>query len=173
MAGDAFSGKACELAGGGPFVAGVAAHRGVRADQRKAVLVVANGGKRHLPTLHRVALFTLCSKLAPVNVSVAITAFGGNVRENQADMTLRAGHSFMESPQRVGCLAVIEFQYVAQWFPSGEGVAIRTGECSFAVRAVCSRARRILPSGQIPSRQQCESNQQAQTQSDGHGSLRP
>ena len=109
MTGNTFGGKACELARGRAFVAGVAGHCGVGADQRKAVLMVADGGERHLPALHGVARFTLRPKLAPVNIGVAITAPGADVRENQTDVALRATHPRMESPQRVTGLAVVKF----------------------------------------------------------------
>jgi hypothetical protein len=62
-------------------VAGFAVNRRVRADQREAVLVVANRRYRHFPTLDGVTRFAIAPELAAVNVRVAIRTFLANICE--------------------------------------------------------------------------------------------
>ena len=53
----------------------------MRADQREAILVVANRLHGHFPTLDRVTRFAITAELAAVNVRVAIRTFLANICE--------------------------------------------------------------------------------------------
>lgn len=68
--------------GGGAEVAGVARRRGVRAQQREPVVVVANGGNLNIPPAHAVALLAILSELPPMQIRVTLRAPRRRLREN-------------------------------------------------------------------------------------------
>ncbi len=57
----AFGRHRLELAGGNPFVTGIAIHSGVRAGQRETIIVLLDLLYRYLPATNRVALLAICS----------------------------------------------------------------------------------------------------------------
>jgi len=93
-------------------------------DQRKAILVIAYLFQRDLPTLDRVAAFTVCAKLAAVYVGVAIGAVGTHILEDQAGMALRAGDLLMHAAQRIAGVVVVELRIRPDRLPTGVTVAV-------------------------------------------------
>src|SRR4030081_423082 len=79
MAGEARSGEADELPAGCAFVARFARERGVRPNQRKAVLMLLYVLDGNLPALHRVARFALRPHLPTMDVGMAFSAFVSHV----------------------------------------------------------------------------------------------
>ena len=111
-----------------------ALERGMRAEQRKAVLMRLDFPRMQVPSVHRVALLAPRAKLAPVNVGVAVGAFHANVLEIQAGMALRARNSRVHSAKGIPGLIVIKFRDAADRFPAGRSVAVFAGDCDRAVR---------------------------------------
>ena len=93
---------------------------------------------RNSPPFHVVAVLAVRSKLAAVNVGVAIRAFRAGIAEHQVRVTLPAGDSFVHAAQRKLGLIVIKFGNAANRLPRGKGMAVLTGEIQVAVRAARS-----------------------------------
>jgi len=93
-----------------------ALHRGVRAEQRETILVILYLLYRNIPTLHRVALRAIRAHLPLVNVRVALFAILAHIGEHWLDVALRAFHFFVQAPQRITCLVVIEFRNARMGF---------------------------------------------------------
>jgi hypothetical protein len=74
VAGKACGGHGLELAVGRVLVAGIAICRSVSAGQGEAVIVLLNFFNRHSPSAHAVALLTIGTQLAFMNVGVAVLA---------------------------------------------------------------------------------------------------
>jgi len=127
MAGDAFRGKALELTGGGILVALVACHQGMRAHQRKTILVVADRIQCDVPALHRVAALAIGAELSAMNVGMAICAFGADILENHAGMALGAAHLLVHAAQWIAGAVVVELGVGPDRPPTGVGVAILAG----------------------------------------------
>ena len=89
--------QSLELPRCGILVAGSTVQRGVRADQRKTILVLVDLLHRDLPALHRVALFARGAELTLVDVGVAVCALCADVGENWFDVTLSTSHPFMHA----------------------------------------------------------------------------
>jgi len=53
---------------------------------------------RNLPPLDGVALLTVRTQFALVNVGVAVRALGSDVGEHRLGVALRAGHTLMHAP---------------------------------------------------------------------------
>ena len=136
VARNARRGQTLELPAGRALVAGVALQHGVRAYQRKPIVVIADGLDVDLPSLHRVALLAVGSELAAVDVGVAICAMCTHIAEYQAGMALGAPDALVHTAQRVARLVVIELGEAAYRLPTGEGVAILAGTIKRAVRAL-------------------------------------
>ena len=136
--------KPLELAAGCTLVAVIALRHRVRADQRKAVVVVLDGLDVHRPSLHAVALFAACTELAAVNISVAVGTLAADIAENHLGMALSAGNAFVHAAQRVACLVVIEFGNRTNGLPATYGVTVLTGDCQVAVRTRGVLGRRAL-----------------------------
>ncbi|MDR3410945.1 MAG: hypothetical protein P4L87_08400 [Formivibrio sp.] len=127
MAGIAGGRQAGELTGSGVFVTVVALQQSMRANQRKAILMVTNVLQGDLPTLHGVATFAIGAELTAMDVGVAIRAVRAYVLEYETGVALRAGQLLMHSPQRITCLVVIEFGIGSNRLPTGVGMAVLTG----------------------------------------------
>ena len=123
-------------------MAGVAIYRGVRADERKAILMVLNRLRRNIPPLNGMALLAVRSHLPPVNVGVAVRALGADIREHQLDVALGALHLLVHSAQRVTGLVVIELRDAPDRLPAGVGVAVFAGNADIAVRILGGRSLR-------------------------------
>lgn len=99
MARIAGGGHGSKLTGGRAFMAGVAIHRGMRAGEWEAVIVLLNLLRRDLPAPDGMALLAIGSQLPPVNVCMAILAALADIRENRLDVTSGATHRRMHAPQ--------------------------------------------------------------------------
>ena len=122
----------------------VALCHGVRASQRKAIVVILDGLDVHRPSLHVVTLLAIRSELSAVNVSMAFGALTADVGEDHLGVALRTGNTLVHAAQRVAGLVVIEFRNGANRFPAADGVTVLTGDCQIAVRACCGLRRRAL-----------------------------
>ncbi len=80
------------MASGSALVAIDALERSVRAKQRKPVQMLPNLLRVKVPTLHRVALLAIRSKLPAMNIRVAIRAVRARVRKHEARMAFGAVH---------------------------------------------------------------------------------
>jgi len=143
MAGVALRCQPLELPSRCAFVAGVTFQGGMCAEQREAILVLLDLLYCHLPSLDRVALCTIGSKLALMNVGVAVGAFLTHVGKDRLDVALGTSHVLVHAAKRVSCLIVIKFRNVADRFPATKGVAILARDIQRAMRA--ARAGRSLP----------------------------
>lgn len=135
MAAQTVGGEPLELAHRGVLVAAVALQQRVRSHQRKTVEVLLDVLHRNSPPFHVVAVFAVRSKLAAVNVGVAVRAFRAGIAEHQVRVALAARNSFVHPAQGKLRLIVIKFRNVADWLPGGEGMAVLAGEIQVAVRA--------------------------------------
>ena len=97
------------------------------ADQREAVLVVANLLQRNLPALHCVTAFAVGAKLPAMNVRVAVRAMRADILEDQADVALVQATFCVHAAQRIAGVIVIELRIGADRFPAGVGVALLAG----------------------------------------------
>ena len=135
MATQAVGGEPLELAYGRVLVTAVALQQRVRPHQRKAVEVLLDVLHRNPPPFHCVAVFATRSKLAAVNVSVAVRAFRARVAEHQIGVTLAASYPLVHAAQGKLGLVVIEFWNAAYWFPRRKGMAVLAGEVQIPMRA--------------------------------------
>jgi len=123
----------------------------VGAYQREAVEMILNGLYRDVPAVHGVALLAVGAKLPPVNVGVAVRAFGTHVREHQLGVALNALNFFMHPAQRIAGFVVVKFRDAADGFPTGGGMAIFARDVQRAVRVGQNRrfrrTRRTLGQG--------------------------
>lgn len=138
MAAQAVGGKPLELADGGVFMAAVTLQQRVRSHQWETVEMLLDVLHRNSPPFHVVAVLAVCSKLAAVNIGVAIRAFRAGIAEHQVRVTLPAGDPFVHAAQGKLGLVVIKFGNAAYRLPRGEGVAVLAGEIQIAVRAARS-----------------------------------
>ena len=154
--------KPLKLADGRSLVTTVALQRGMAADQRKPVLVIPDGLNRHLPALHVVATFAVCTHLPVMDVGVTIPAPGAGIGKNRFRVTLRARQVFVHTQQREAGFTVIKFRNSAYRFPSENGVAIlaravqvgvRTARIATVPRA-CAYANTAVAPINIPTRAQ-------------------
>ena len=133
MAGIAGGAQSQENTRCGLLVAFIALNRGMSAEERKAVLVVAHLLDSDVPALHRVTLGAVRPHLPTVNVGVAIGAIFAHVREYGFYVTLGALHFFVLPAKRIFRFAVIEFGNRADGSPTGRSVAVFTGNVQRAV----------------------------------------
>ncbi len=106
----------------------------MRANQRKAVLVIPNSLQRDLPSFDGVTIGAVGAELALVYVGVAIGALRADVLENHAGMTLCACHFLMHAAQRIASQIVIEIRIGSDGFPACIGVAFGAGNRNRTVR---------------------------------------
>jgi len=97
MAGIALRGHRLEFAGGPSLVAGIAVHSSVRSSQREAVVVLPNVLNRNLPSTDGVALLTVRSQLALVNIGVTVLATLSNVGKDRSDVTFSAAYRLVHA----------------------------------------------------------------------------
>lgn len=125
----------------------------MRSHKRKAVEVLLDVLHRHPPAPDVVALFAVGSKLAAMNVGVAIGALRARVAEHQVAVALAAGYAFMHAAQGELGLVVVKLGHVANRLPGGKGVAVLTRQGEITVRAASGgtgwvlRLRRRAPRG--------------------------
>jgi len=132
VAGSAGRRQALELAHCSALVAVLALHRGVRAEQRKTILVVLYPLDGNIPAPHGVALRAIRAHLPLVNVRVALFAILAHIGEHRLEMALRALNFLVHLAQRIAGFVVIEFRNRTDRAPARSGVAIlaRNGERS-------------------------------------------
>src|SRR5580704_1642459 len=75
--------EAVELSDGPHFVAGIAVHHRVRANERKTILVLVDVMDRYLPAVCVVAQLTLRAVLAPMEISMTVLALVRSISEFQ------------------------------------------------------------------------------------------
>lgn len=109
------------------LVAFIALNRGMRAQKRKAVLVILHLLYRDIPSLHGVTLCAIGAHLAAMNIGVAIGAILADVCKDRLDMALDAAHFLVHPTQRIAGLVVIKFRNRAYGTPSRRGVAVLAG----------------------------------------------
>ena len=92
MAAHTFGGQSLpiKLPDGAGFMARVAIHNGVRADQRKAILVFVDIVHRHFPAIDVMAQVALRAVAAPVDIGMAVLALLACVCEDGIDVALLA-----------------------------------------------------------------------------------
>lgn len=97
---------------GAAFLKRVGSHQG------ESIVVVANGLNRNLPASHRVALGTIGTKLAAMNIRVAAGTIGADILEDQAGVAAAAVYIRVHSAQWIVCLIVIEFRNPPDGLPT-------------------------------------------------------
>jgi len=109
-------------------MAGIAGHRRVRTDQREACRVLLDRFHTILPALDRVAIFAFGTKLAAMDVGVAIRALGPNIAENQLGVAQTALHLLMHAAQcKTGFAVVVKLGNSTDRRPTRGGVTAAAG----------------------------------------------
>jgi len=125
-----------EPAGCSAFMTGVTIHAGMGAGQRKAIVMLLHLAHVNPPSANGMALLTVGSELAPVNVGVAVLAVLSNAGKYRLDVTLGARDGFMHAAQRIFRLVVIEFWNGADRLPRVCRVAVLARYVQISVRTV-------------------------------------
>jgi len=94
------------------------------ADERKAILVIANRIEGDIPSLYRVATLAIGSELAAMDVCVAVCTIGTYILENEAGVALRAAHFLVHPTERISGLIVVELGVGTDWFPTCVRMAV-------------------------------------------------
>lgn len=89
---------------------------------------------RYLPSPHGMTLFTICAKLATMNIRVAVGTALAHIPEHQAGVALRAGHLGMHAAERISRLVVIEFRIGTDRLPAYIRVTVLAGDGDGTVR---------------------------------------
>jgi len=134
MAGIALRRQSVENSRRGPFMALLARHGCMRAEQREAVLVILDLLWRDVPALHRVTLFAVRTHLPAVYVRVAVRAILPYVGEDRLYVALDARHLFVHATERVVRLVMIKLRHRADRTPPRRRVAILAGNRQRPVR---------------------------------------
>lgn len=125
----------------------IAVNRCVSADQRESILVLVDRMNRHLPAIHSVTQFALCSVLSAVDVGMTILAALAHVTKQRSCVALLAAHFRVHPTKGVASLVVIKLRNVADRLPSRRGVTLLAGERHRAMRILGGRRRTpFLPS---------------------------
>ena len=127
MTGVAVRRHCLEFAGSASLVAGVAVHGGVCAGEREAIVVLLNLLNGNLPSSNRVALFTVRTQLAFVDVGMTILAALSDTFEYGPHVALSTRDGRVHPPQGIVRLVVIEFRDCADRLPSIGRVAVLAG----------------------------------------------
>jgi len=94
-------------------VARITVHRGVRADERKAVLMLIDGMDRDLPAVDPVTEIALRPIFSSMKVGMTILAITAHVSEDWIDVALLARHARMHATEGIPCLAMIKLRLAA------------------------------------------------------------
>jgi len=135
MTAEAIGGEPLELPHRRILVAAVALQKRVRPHQRETVEVLLDVLHRNAPAPYVVAILATSSKLAAMDIGVAVGAFRARVREHQIAVALPAADSFVHAAQGELGLIVVKLRNVADGLPGRESVAVLAGEIQIAVRA--------------------------------------
>lgn len=111
-----------------------ALQQSVSANQREAILMIADLADGNMPALHRVATCAIRSKLTTMNIRVTVRALRSNLFEDQIGMALRTGNLGVHAAQRIAGQIVIKFRIRADWFPACVGMAVLARNCNWAMR---------------------------------------
>ncbi len=96
--------------------------------------MVLHGIHRHLPAPYRVTILAGRAELAAVDIGVAIGAQFPHLGEHLADVTLIAGHVFVQAAQReLGLSAVVELGLGSDRLPGNGSVAALTRHGQWAM----------------------------------------
>jgi hypothetical protein len=129
---------AVERAHSSDLVAGIAVDHGVRANERKSILVLVDHVDRYLPSRIAVAKIALRAIFAAMNVRVAVLALLSYAGENKIRVAVLALRLGVHAPQReTRCLGVIKLRYRADRRPAFCGVTILAGNLQRTMGAVC------------------------------------
>lgn len=134
MAGGAGRRETLELANGRALVAIVALPGSMSAEEWETILVIVDLLYGNLPALHGVALRAVCSHFSLMNISMTILASLAYIREHRLGVAPRAGHLFMQTPEWVLGLVVVELWDGTDRTPSGGGMAILAGNHQRSMR---------------------------------------
>lgn len=114
----------------------LALNRGVRTQQREAVLVVLDLLRGDGPALHGVTLLAIRAHLSAVYIAlfVAIRAIFADILEHWLNVTGHALHFFVHAAEGIVGLVVIEFRHSTNGAPTRRRVTVLTGYGQWAVR---------------------------------------
>ena len=169
MAGEALGRKPLELAHSRALVTGIAIHGGMGADQREAIEMLVDLLNGNVPAPHRVALLAIRAHLALMNVGVAVGALRAHIGKDHLGVALRAGHSLVQSAQRIFRGVVIEFRNGTNRLPTAQRVAVLAWNAQAAVRTSRVGGRLRLPARRLPAgkHRKCDDQMQQNCRSQG------
>jgi hypothetical protein len=148
VAADTVRGQTLELSDGRTGVAGIALQRGMSSDQRKAILMLLDFADGNAPSIHGMALLASRSKLATVDIRMAIGTLRTDFGKHEVGVALATGDFLVHPAQRILRLVVVEFGDVADGLPSAEGMAILAGDGEIAMRTASGDVGpRVLTAG--------------------------
>jgi len=125
----------------------------VRADQREAVEVAANGADIHLPSINGVAILARRAKLATMYISVTISTLFTYVAEDASHMTRTTCDILVETAKWILSLAiVIELERLPKGRPTHRRMAVFTRSGKRPVRIARSCGFAHLCGEQAPGR---------------------
>lgn len=116
-----------ELSDGLALVAVCAIQARMATDQREAVVVLLHSLRDEVPSLHCVAVLTICTHLPPVDVCMAVGAMRSHIREDHFGVALRATHAFVKTAQRILGFVVIKLGDRPDRLPSHRGMTVLAG----------------------------------------------
>lgn len=145
MATDTLSRQPGELPRRSALVTIHAFERGVSAHQWKSIQMLLNLLRVKIPALHGVALLAIRSKLASMNICVAIRAMSACIRKHETRMAFGALHALVHAKQGKFRSIMIEFRVASDRLPSAVCVAIFAGHVDRAVWIVRSGSLRCCP----------------------------
>jgi hypothetical protein len=107
--------------------------------ERKSICVITKVLHGSLPTSDRMAILAAGTKLAAVDVGMAIRTFIAHVLEDRADVTAGARHITMHTTKCVtGFFVMVEIGPRANRFPASSRVASLASDFHWAVRIACA-----------------------------------
>lgn len=113
----------------------VALQRGVSADKRKTVQMVADGIDIHLPAVNGVAVLACRAKLPPMDVSVAISALLTDVSKDFLHMARITCDILVKAAERILCFTVVvELHCLPKGRPTCCRMAVLAGDGERPVR---------------------------------------
>jgi len=127
MAGNAERRESLILANGRTLVALLARDCRMTAEQRKSVLVIFELLRGHFPTERRVTTGAVGAHLPLVHIRVAVLTILTSVGKHRVHMARDALHFFVQAPEGILSLVVVELWNLADGPPGRRSVAIFAG----------------------------------------------